>query len=563
MVADAFEELRGAFRDAIQAERSAPVFDPAGARHLSVDEMNPMGYAGQTVSDPWQTSIWDGGKFWGGFGATTVWGVDYWTLRQRSSQLFTSNLYARGIIRRLITNEIGKGLAPEACPDEDIIGVPEDSLQDWTERTENRFAVWAAQSEHCDYYGERTFGALQREARREALVCGDVLVVVRRSRTTGLPRVQLIPGDRVRSPLSSNTTVRRGHTVLHGVERDARGRVVAYWIVQDTGLESKRLPVRGEKSGRRIAWLLFGTDKRYDDVRGQPLLSIVLQSLQEIDRYRDSTQRKALVNSFVAGFIKKSEDKIGSLPVTGVAVRKDAVSVSDSDGATRELKINSQLPGAYFEELQHGEEPIPLSSKGTDLAFGEFERAVVSAVAWANEIPPEILWLAFTNNYSASQAALNEFKAYLDLRWASWGETFCSPFYVDWLLSETLLGKNPERGILDAWRDPMQYDVFGAWIAADWYGSIKPTTDVLKQVRGSQLLIAEGLSTNAREARVTTGTKFSKNIKRLKRENELKAEAARPLAEFRKEYGIDVSDIDSSSPGASASADLLLTATGD
>ncbi len=62
---------------------------------------------------------------------------------------------------------------------------------------------------------------------------------------------------------------------------------------------------------------------------------------------------------------------------------------------------------------------------------------------------------------------------------------------------------------------------------------------MLKQAKGSKLLVSEGWSTNAREARITTGTKFTKNIKRLKRENELKAAAARPLLELRAEFGED------------------------
>ena len=53
---------------------------------------------------------------------TQIQNIDYWTLRARSSQLFNENLYARGLLRRLITNEINTGLTPECCPDEEIIG---------------------------------------------------------------------------------------------------------------------------------------------------------------------------------------------------------------------------------------------------------------------------------------------------------------------------------------------------------------------------------------------------------------------------------------------------------
>lgn len=508
---------------------------------MAVDDLDPFAFAGQTAFAPWENSIFDGGKFFGGFGATQIQHVDYWTLRARSAQLFNENLYARGIIRRLVTNEINTGLTPEACPDEEIIGVPEDSLNEWSESVESRFAIWGKNPELCDWRHTSTFGAIQRAARAEALISGDVLVVIRQSQRTKLPMIQLVSGNKVQTPLGDQVNLRKGHIIRHGVELDTVGRVAAHWVKQDDGT-SKRIPAFGEKSGRRISWLVYGTDKRLDDLRGQPLLSLVLQSLKEIDRYRDSAQRKAVINSILAMFIKKTDDKPGTLPVTGGAVRKDKATVTDSDGGQRQYNIASQIPGLVMEELQTGEEPVGFHSQGTDVNFGTFEEAIIQAVAWANEIPPEILRLAFSNNYSASQAAINEFKIYLNKVWSDWGETFCTPVYVEWLISETLLQKIAAPGLLESWRNPQQYDVFGAWVLTEWYGSIKPSTDMLKQAKGSKMLVDEGWSTNAREARVTTGTKFSKNMKRLRRENELKVEAARPMAEFRQEFGEQAAD---------------------
>lgn len=518
-----------------QSERSG------AAPTLAVDDLDPFAYAGQTGPSPWQESIFDGGKFAGGFGATQIHYVDYWTLRKRSAQLFNENLYARGLIRRLVTNEINTGIAPEAAPDEEIIGLPEDSLNDWTESVENRFGVWAKTPELCDWKHSGSFGAIQRAARAEALIAGDVLVVLRQSQRTRLPMVQLVSGGKVQTPLGDRTNLRKGHVIRHGVEFDASSRVAAHWVRLDDG-SFKRIPARGEKSGRRMSWLVYGTDKRLDDVRGQPLLALVLQSLKEIDRYRDSAQRKAVINSILAMFIEKGEDKAGTLPVTGGAVRRDQQTTTDTDGEKRTFNIASQIPGVVMEELQQGEKPQGFHSQGTDINFGQFEEAIIQAVAWANEIPPEILRLAFSNNYSASQAAINEFKIYLNKVWSDWGETFCTPIYQEWLISEVLLQRVQAPGLLEAWRDPRKYDIFGAWVSVDWYGSIKPSTDTLKQAKGSKLLVDEGWSTNAREARITTGTKFSKNIKRLKRENELKVEAARPLAEFKKEFGEQPAD---------------------
>lgn len=521
---DAFQEMRDAFCAMLENERSST---SESTEYIEVD--NLRAYSGQQHFSPWQLSVWDGGKFFGGFNATDLWLVDYWTLRARSHQLFTTNLYARGFIRRLITNEINTGLTPEACPEGDILNVPDSLLDEWTETRETRFGLWARDPILCDYYGTSTFGKIQRDARREALVCGDVLVVLHHSRRTGLPTVQLISGDRIQSPLTGRATLSRGHSIRYGVEVDVHDRQVAYWVRQKDG-SSKRLPAWGEKSGRRIAWLVYGSDKRYDDLRGQPLLALVLQSVQEVDRYRDSMQRKAVNNSMIAGTIEKTQDKLGTLPITGGAVRKDVVTLSDGDGESRELNITQHLPGTYFERLAPGEKLVAFQTKGTDEAFGSFEDAIIAGIAWANEIPPEILRLKFSNNYSASQAAINEFRMYLNLIWYSFGEEFCTPIYIDHLLAETLMGKNTETGILDAWRSySSRYDEFGAWTAVEWYGSIKPSADPVRQTKASQALIAEGWSTNAREARVLTGTKFSRNIKRLTKENQQKTEARQAL----------------------------------
>lgn len=521
---------------------AAGVEYPGVSPAVSVDALAPWAFltAAAGSSAPWEYSAFDGDKFYGGFGVTQVQAPDYWTLRARSSQLFNDNLYARGLIRRLVTNEINTGLTPEACPDEEILGLAEDALASWTELDENRFGLWAKTPAVCDWFRKSTFGEIQRTARREALIEGDVLVVLRQNPVTRLPSVQLIRGGTVMSPTTGGTPagLRKGHEIKHGVEFNALGREVAYWIRQ-ADASFKRLPAFGEKSGRRLAWLVYGTDKRLDDVRGQPLLSIVLQSLKEIDRYRDSTQRKAVINSMIALAIEKSEDKMGSLPLTNGAIRRDQTTVTDTaDGKTRSFKIQKQIPGLALEELQTGEKITHFGGQGTDQAFGEFEEAIVQAVAWANEIPPEILRLAFSNNYSASQAAINEFKIYLNLVWSGFGETFCSPIRVEWKISEALLGKDRYAGeILRAWRDPQQQDKFAAWLAVDWYGSIKPSTDMYKQAKGSKVLVSEFWSTNAREARILTGTKFSKNIKRGARENQQKADALRPLLELQAEFG--------------------------
>ena len=480
----------------------------------------------------------DGEKFAGGmndYSSYYDYGIDYDMLQRRSGKLFRENLYARGLIRRLITNEITTGLQLEATPEESIIGVAEDSLEDWSEEIENRFSLWAKSKKQCCYSWKMTFSKIQRQARMEALIAGDVLVILHNQ--NGQPSVELVRGELVRTPLMTSEDM-RNREIVDGVEMDKRGRHVAYWVTQGDGT-SKRVAAYGSKTKRRGAWLIYGTEKRTGEVRGTPLLSLVIQSLAEIDRYRDSAQRKALINSLLAIFIQKDEDKPGTQPLSGGATRKQSGTVTDVAGNPRTFSMADQLPGMAIETLQHGEKPVAFGNDGTDINFGTFEEAIIQGIAWGYEIPPEILRLAFTDNYSASQAAINEFKIYLNKVRTEFGEDFCQPIYEDWLISQVLTDKVQKIEILRAFNNPADFDIYAAWVSADWAGAIKPSTDLKKMADGYTKLIGEGLITRDRSAKETTGTKFSKNVKKLSKENAMLADALRPILELKAEFGED------------------------
>lgn len=485
----------------------------------------------------------DGNKFEGGFGATEVLTPDYWTLRARSTQLFRTNIYARGIISRLVTNVITTGLALEALPDEKLLGYGRGELLPWSDDVEDRFDLWAYAPQLCDYKGRESFGSLQARAKMAALISGDVLVVLHQDPLTGIPRVRLVDGSRVQSPFGTGInqpSVPEGHVIRHGVELDPRGQHVAYWILTPTDkLERRveRLAAVGP-TGRRIAWLVYGHAERLlDDVRGDPILSIILQSLREVDRYREAVQRKATVNSVVAMFIKKEQEQAGSRPFTGGAVVRGSgttPNVPQPGGQKRTYNFAEMLPGVVLDELAPGESPQGFSSTGTDERFGDFERTIVSAMAWSLQIPPEILTLSFNSNYSASQAAIQELRLTLQPWRQQWAESFCAPVYEEWLLSEVLAGRIKADGLLEAWRDPMASTTYHAWTGSDWTGAIKPHIDMGKTAKGYSQLIAEGLITRDRAAREVTGQKYAKNVARLAVENEMLAAALKPLKEAEK-----------------------------
>ncbi len=495
------------------------------SKKIDVDQL-PSAAGNRLSNAPYEYSYLDGDKCLGGFGNTQLKIIDYWTLRQRSTQLFQENLYARGIIRRLINNEINTGLTLESVPDESILGLDDDALGDWSEDIENRFSLWARSPKVCDYEQKDTFYSLQKNARLEALVTGDCLVVMRIDQRTRLPSIQLISGNSVATPFGiSGQRMPNGNRIQDGVEMDDKNRHLAYHIVDDLG-KDKRIAAYGERSGRRVAWLVYGTEKRIDEVRGVPLLTLVLQSLKEIDRYRDSAQRKAVVNSFLAMFIQKDNELQGTRPLSGGAVRRSQFSQETPDShnpdTVRRYDIEYHIPGVVMQELQTGETPKAFGSDGTDAELGSFEKVIVHGISWSLEMPPEILTLVFNANYSASQAAINEFKLYQNRIRVDFGEHFCQPVYQEWFVSEVLNDRVQASGFIEAWRDPVRFDQVAAWLNAGWYGPIKPSTDILKQAKGYQVLVANNWITNSRVVAEVGGvTSFRKTVRRLKREREL------------------------------------------
>jgi lambda family phage portal protein len=492
---------------------------------MAANSLDPFVVASQlaasaTTGGPWWGNIrnWTGSKFPGGFGATNINVPDYWELRARSAQLFSENLYARGLLRRLITNEINIGLTIECEPNAELL----DSLSDeeasaWAQDTESRLEVWANNPKLCDYEGRRAFAKLQEDARLEALIEGDIRVVVRMSRRFRVPQIQLIRGGRIHTPLAAR--ISKQNKTIDGVEIDERGRHVGFWVNDSFGNATK-IPAFGERSKRRLAWLVYGPDKRMDQVRGEPMLSLVLQSLRELDRYRDSEQRAAVVNSLLAMFIQKNQDKMGTRPMTAGAVRNTRFSGTGLDSEPREFLTAEQWPGMVFEELQQGEEPKSFDTKRPNVNYAVFEEAIIQAIAWASEVPPEILKLAFSNNYSASKAAINEFKAYISKMRRGFGDSFCQPIFVEWLLSETISGRISAPGLLEAWRDPMGFNVFGAWTRSQWGGPVKPSVELKKDIEAYREAIDARLITRDRASKDLFGVRFDTVLRRWEKEEQ-------------------------------------------
>src|SRR5574344_1756233 len=172
----------------------------------------------------------------------------------------------------------------------------------------SQFSLYANNYELFDYGKELTFGEFQELVRREALLCGDGIIVARVNHTNGLPMWQWINGNYIKTP--ADYICKDGNRIIQGVELDKYNRHVAYFVqtTENGVLKSERIPVKGEKSGRQISWMVYGSEKMSDKVRGEPLLANVLSMLSDVDKYKDAELRAAVINALIAFTVKKSPD---------------------------------------------------------------------------------------------------------------------------------------------------------------------------------------------------------------------------------------------------------------
>lgn len=434
------------------------------------------------------------------------------TLRQRSRDLYCGgSTLATGAIKRLRTNAVGTGLHLKSTINEEILGITPEEARKLEETIEREFAHWA-NSTNCDIERIDNFYQLQQLALLNALLSGDSFALMTTTKRTGSIydlRIELVEADRVSTP--DNETF--NPLFCEGVEKNANGEVVAYHISKFHPLsfqdreprEWVRVKAFGEKTGRRNVIHVMNRE-RIGQVRGVPFLSPVIETIKQLGRYTEAEVLAAVINGLFTVFIEK-ESASDDVPF-GEAVPED-MQVDSEDEGSIEL-----APGAVI-DLGEGEKANMVNPGRPNPNFDPFVMAVIKQLGAALEIPYELLIMAFSNNYSASRAAILEFFKVIKMYRAWFVSDFCQPIYEEWLCEAVAKGRIYAPGFFN---DPIIKD---AYCSAEWNGPSAGQLDPKKEVEAAELRVQGGFSTRERETTELTGTDFYKNIKQRKREEEL------------------------------------------
>lgn len=307
-------------------------------------------------------------------------------LRAASHDLVRNNVYARRGVEAIVSNTIGKGVVPQFMRGRDVDSRLQSLSKSFLETTD------------CDADGRHNLFGLQALIARTVVESGECLIRRRfRRDSDGLPvamQYQVIEPDFLDQMKDQELT--GGGRIVQGVEFDAIGRRVAYWLYKQhpgsnmISTSSVRVPAEN---------IIHCYDpQRPGQARGIPWLAPVILPLADFHDYLDAQRVRQKIAACFTAFVT-GEDSSGL-----------AVSTDGDDEKSEEL-----TPGV-IEYLGIGKD-IKFASPPDVDGFAEYSSVTLHGIAAGLGITYEALTFDLSEvNYTSHRAGRIEMLRNCD-RW--------------------------------------------------------------------------------------------------------------------------------------------------
>lgn len=473
---------------------------------------------------PVYTERWDGERSWGELGFPLNYLPDFRNLSYRSWQAFYESDVTQTILGSYLLWVVGKGLTLNSEPIDKYIKKADKAFNrdTYTDDVEDLWQLFAS-SKRASHNGMQTLHQLAHEAKKNAIISGDVLVVMRYDGY--YPSIQLIDGLSVANPTSGSTwsdAKAKGNKIDHGVEVDGAGKHVAFHVLTDKG-DTDRVNAYHSKTGRLMAWMVYGHKYRIGDTRGMPLFAVVLEELRKVSRYKDATLATAEENAKIAYSIEHDKDTTGQTPFTA-AVRQAAgagqatVPESQTTGDQLAIKLAMTTNKMAF-NLPPGATIKSHRPEGT-VNFGEFFNTNFDIICASLQISPEVALGKFNSNYSASRAAIKMTEHKIKVDRSAFATAFYKPIFDFWLDTRVLTNKLNVPGYLTALINK-DFEMLEAFRTAEFNGANMPHVDPVKEVNAERLKLgndAVPLTTFEKATRNLSEGDWYQNIDNVRQE---------------------------------------------
>lgn len=224
-------------------------------------------------------------------------------LRELSRDLRRNNGWARRGIQVIKNNTVGWGIMPRPT---NARGV----------RMQAALDVWNAWSSStaCDFDGRLTFSGLQRLIMETVVESGEALVLFQPAgKADDLPvplRLQVLEPDYL-SPINDGVITDAGNVTIQGIEFDAKGRRVAYYLyTRHPGSGLAAVTIKSAFATVRVPAdrvLHVYNVERPGQARGVPWLASAIARLQDFDEFEDAELVKQKVAACFAAFVTTAD----------------------------------------------------------------------------------------------------------------------------------------------------------------------------------------------------------------------------------------------------------------
>lgn len=368
-------------------------------------------------------------------------------LRNRSRELVRNNPYAKKAMRVLCTNYIGTGITANI-------------------RDKKAAALYKKWIKECDADGHFDLYGLQRLIALAEPESGECLIRFRyRKESDGLTvplQLQVLEPDYLDS--NKFEDLNGGGWIQHGIEYDAIGRRVAYWLYQQhPGEISPKL--QGLKSYRVSAddIIHFYDKTRPGQSRGVPVLASAMLTANDLDDYLEATLVRKGAEACIAAFIKTDDENR--------TIGNDTLDENNN-------RIEELAP-VMVQYLNPGEE-ISFSNPSTSSGDVGYTNDRLHAIAVGAGITYEQMTGDLSQvNYSSIRAGTLDFRREVEQwQWINFIPIVCERILRKFLDIAVLSGKIKTADIESEWTTPR----------FDW-------VDPVKDVQGEGMEIALGLKT--------------------------------------------------------------------
>lgn len=487
-------------------------FDPvqAKARYKSRAMLAIAGgYVGASTARR-QTERWSTSNY----APDSILAYDRQKLIDRSRDLSRNNPVASGAISSVCSSSVGTGLKLQSRIDRDALNLSDEQADSWEEKTEREFRLFS-ESHECDIQRTLNFTSIQDLVLRSTLESGDSFVLLPMIARLGSPyslKLQVVESDRI----SNKDGKVDSDNLVQGIVKDKHGAPVAYQIQDQHPGNIYSFKARswstinafGSKTGRRNVLHLY-VPLRPGQSRGIPYLSPIIETLKQLDQYREAELTASIVSAMFTTFVKTESGEDDLLESNSV-VGSPAGSKTNSD--------DYRLGNGAIITLAPGDDIVSANPNRPNQAFDAFFNSITQQIGVALEIPAEVLLKKFTASFSAARGALMEaWKFYLIRRvWLS--NYFCQPVYETWLEEAISLGRVNAPGFFT---DPA---IRKAYSYAEWIGPAPNQLDELKQVNAAKERIKLGISTLSEETSALTGGDWEKKHRQRVKEHNIRKE---------------------------------------